>query len=94
MRAAYQKYGEEMRKAGFDYTDPEEVEADIRIRLDTITEGSTIPIDQLSPEQLAALKKLQEHERRVSVLNHKLEEELIEPLEEEIEGELFARRVQ
>jgi hypothetical protein len=93
MRAAYQKYGEAMRKAGFDYTDPEEVEADIRIRLDTITEGSTIPVEQLSPEQLAALKKLQEHERRVSVLNFELEEEVIEPIEEEIQEELFPREV-
>lgn len=94
MRAVYQKYGEEMRKAGFDYTDPEEVEADIRARLDAITGGSTIPIEQMSPEQLSTLKKLQEDERRVSVLNYKLEEELIEPLEEEIEEELFAREVQ
>ena len=93
MRAAYQKYGEEMRKAGFDYTDPEEVEADIRIRLDTTTEGSTIPVDQLSPEQLAALKKLQEHERRASVRNLELEEEIIEPIEEEIQEELFPREV-
>jgi hypothetical protein len=94
MRTAYQKYAEGMRAAGFDYADPEEVEADIRSRLDTITGGSTIPTEQMSPEQLSALKKLQEHERRVAVLNFELEEELIEPIEEKIEGELFARKVQ
>jgi hypothetical protein len=94
MRTAYQKYAEEMREAGFDYTDPEEVEADVRSRLDAITGGSTIPIEQMSPEQLAALKKLQEYERRVSVLNFELEEELIEPIKEKIEEELFAREVQ
>jgi len=94
MRAAYRKYADEMRKAGFSYTDPEEVEADFRKRLDAITSGNTIAIKDMSPEQLAALKKLQEDERRASVLNFDLEEELIEPLEEEIEQELFARQVQ
>jgi len=94
MRAAYRKYADEMRKAGFSYTDPEEVEADFRKRLDAITSGNTIAIKDMSPEQLAALKKLQAEERRVSVLNFDLEEELIEPLEEEIEQELFARQVQ
>ena len=90
MREAYRTYADEMRKAGFNYSDPEEVEADIRERLYAITGGATIPLEQLSPDQLAELKKLQEDERRVSVINFELEEELIEPLEEEIEAELFA----
>ena len=82
-----------MRENGFEYTDPEEVEADVRERLYAITGGGTVPLEELSPEQLAALQKLQEYERRVSVINYELEEELIEPVEEEIEQELFAREV-
>jgi hypothetical protein len=93
MRDVLRKYADEMRKAGFDYTDPEAVEADVRERLYAITGGGTVPLEQLSPEQLAALHELQEYERRVSVINFELEEELIEPLEERIEAELFAREV-
>jgi hypothetical protein len=93
MRDVLRKYADEMRKAGFDYTDPEEVEADVRERLYAITGGGTVPLEQLSPEQLAALHQLQEYEGRVSVINFELEEELIEPLEERIEAELFAREV-
>jgi hypothetical protein len=93
MRDVYRQYAEVMRDAGFDYTDPEEVEADIRERLYSITGGATIPVEQLSDEQKAALEELQEYERRVSVINFEFEEEYIEPIEEEIEAELFARGV-
>ena len=93
MRDVYRRYAEVMRDAGFDYSDPEEVEADVRERLYAITGGATVPLEQLSAEQLAALEELQEYERRVSVLNFEFEEEYIEPIEEEIEAELFARGV-
>jgi hypothetical protein len=94
MKAALRKYAQAMRDAGFDYTHPDEVEPDIRERLHAITGGGTIPLDKLAPEQLAALKKLQEDERRVAVLTIKLEEEFFEPVEEQIEKEMFARKVQ
>jgi hypothetical protein len=94
MRVALRKYAEEMRRAGFDYTDPEEVEADIRQRLFAITDGGTLPLERLSSEQRTALATLQERERRVAALNLELEEELIEPVEERIEKELFPRSIQ
>jgi hypothetical protein len=94
MRAALRKYAEAMREAGFDYTHPDEVEPDVRKSLHSITGNGTVPPDQLSPEQLAALKKLQEDERRVAVLTMELEEKLFEPVEEKIEKELFARKVE
>ena len=93
MRDALREYADQMRETGFDYTDPEEVEADIRERLYAITGGGTVPLAELSPEQLAALEKLQEYERRVAVINYELEEEFFEPVEEEIEKEMFAREV-
>jgi hypothetical protein len=93
MRDVLRKYAEEMRRNGFEYTDPEEVEADVRQRLYAITGGGTVPLEELSREQLAGLEELQEYERRVSVINYELEEELIEPVEEEIEDEMFARQV-
>jgi hypothetical protein len=94
MKAALRKYADGIAEAGFEYTHPDEVEPDIRTRLHAITEGGSIPVDKLSPEQTAALKKLQEVERRVAVLTIELEEEYFEPVEEQIERELFAREVQ
>ncbi len=80
----------EMRKAGFEYNHPDEVEPDIRERLAALTNGGTIRVEEMSPERRAALKKLQDYERRVAVKNFELEDELIDPLEEKIERELFA----
>jgi hypothetical protein len=94
MKAALRKYAEAMHDAGFSYTHPDEVEPDIRAQLQAITEGGTIPLERLSSDQLVALKKLQEVERRVAVLTIQLEEEFFEPVEEQIEKEMFARQVQ
>jgi len=93
MKAALRKYAAEMRKAGFEYNHPDEVEPDIRERLAAITNGGTIPVEKMSPEQRAALKKLQDYERRVAAKNFKLQEEVIDPVEAKIEKELFAREI-
>ena len=50
--------------------------------------------DKLSPEQRTALKKLQEYERRVAKVNLKLQKEVFEPVEERIEKEMYARKVE
>jgi hypothetical protein len=93
MKEALRKYGEAMRKAGFNYSDPDEIEPDLWNQLFAITGNGTIPVKQLSAEQSAALKKLQEYERRVARISVDLKEKLIEPMEEKIEKELFARDV-
>jgi len=93
MKAALRKYAAEMRKAGFEYNHPDEVEPDIRERLAAMTNGGTIPVEKMSPEQRAALKKLQDYERRVAAKNFKLQEEVIDPVEAKIEKELFAREI-
>jgi len=85
MRAALRKYAERMREEGFDYNHPDEVEPDIRERLLAITDGGTIPVDKLSPEQQEALKKLQEYERRATLIDFQVAEETFEPVEEQIE---------
>jgi hypothetical protein len=94
MRAALREYAAKMREAGFDSHDPNTVEEEIRQRLDAITSGGTVPVEQLSPEQLRALKELQDHERRLAVKSFELETQIIEPVEERVEKELFARRVE
>ena len=91
MREALRKFADEMRKAGFAYSHPDDIETDIRTKLHAITQGGTIPIDKLSAEQKAALKKLQEDERRLAKLELKLEEDLFEDVEAAIEREMFAR---
>jgi len=94
MKAALREYAAKMREAGFDASDPNSVEAQIRERLDAITGGGTVPLDQLSPQQLSALEELQNYERRLAVKTLELEEKIIEPVEERVEKELFARRVE
>ena len=94
MKAALREYAAAMREAGFDAADPNSVEEEIRQRLDAITGGGTVPVEQLSPEQLAALDELQNYERRLAVKTLELEEKIVEPVEDRVEKELFARRVE
>jgi hypothetical protein len=93
MKAALRKYAAEMRKAGFNYNHPDEVETDIRERLAALTGGGRKSIDEMTAEQLAALKKLQNYERLVAVKNFELGEKLFEPVEEQIEKEMYPRKV-
>ena len=93
MKAALRKYADKMREEGFSYNHPDEVEADFRDRLNKLTDGGTIPVATLSSEMQAALKKLQDLERRVAAINFELQEEIFDPVEEQIEKELFAREV-
>ena len=92
MKAALRTYSEKMRAAGFEYNHPDEVEGDVRKRLDSILEGETVPVEKLSPEKQAALKKLQEYERKVAKTNLKLEEEVFDPVEARILKEMYARK--
>jgi hypothetical protein len=94
MRDALRTFAEKMRAAGFDYKHPDEVQPDIERRLDAITGGSTTPVEKLSGEQNASLKKLQEYERRAAKLTAKLQKEIFDPVEEIIEKEMYPRKVQ
>lgn len=91
MTGALKEFSDEMRKAGFDYGHPDDVEPDIRKRLYAITGGATIPVEKLSPEAQAALKELQAYEHAVAVLTFELERKIVDPVEDRIEKELYAR---
>jgi len=93
MKAALRQYRLEMRKAGFDYDHPDQVESDVRNRLSALTRGGTIPVERMSPKQMAALKDLQDFERRVAAKNYQMAQEIFDPVEEAIEKELYARKV-
>ena len=94
MKAALAVYAREMRKAGFEYSHPDEVEPDIRARLAALTNNGRTLIEKMSSEQKAALKKLQDYELAVAAKSVKLHEEIIAPVEERIQQELFSRKVQ
>lgn len=94
MKAALRKYRAEIRDAGFDVDDPNVLEEEIRRRLDAITGGGTVPLEQFSPDQRAALEALQNYERRLAVKSFELETRIIEPVELRVERELFARVVE
>jgi hypothetical protein len=94
MKAALAHYAREMKKAGFEYNHPDEVEPDIRARLAALTNNGRLLVEKMSPEQKAALKKLQDYELAVAARSVKLHEEVITPVEEKIQQELFSRKVQ
>jgi hypothetical protein len=48
----------------------------------------------MSPEQCASLRKLQDYERSVAIKTFKLQDELLGPIEEKIQQELFSRKVE
>ena len=53
-----------------------------------------IPVEKMSPDQRASLKKLQDYERAVAIKAFKLQDELLGPIEEKIQQELFSRKVE
>ncbi len=94
MKAALRRFTAEMKKAGFDYTHPDDVEPDIRARLAALTSGGTILVEKMSSEQRNELKKLQDYERRVAARTFKFQDEVLGPVEEQIQQQLFSRKVQ
>jgi len=83
-----------MKKAGFEYGHPDEIEPDLRNRLSALTEGGKLVVAKMSQDQKAALRKLQDLERGVAVKSFKMSEEVLKPVEERIQEELFSRKVQ
>jgi hypothetical protein len=94
MKAALGVWQREMKKAGFEYAHPDEIEPDLRNRLNALTEGGKLMVSNMSPDQKAALRKLQDFERAVAVKSFKLQEDVLDPVEERIQKELFTRKVQ
>lgn len=91
MKAALRKYATDMRKLGYDYNHPDEIEPDVHKRLATLTQSGTIAVEKMSPDQRDALKKLQTFERQVALKSMQLVEKYFKPVEEQIEREMFAK---
>jgi hypothetical protein len=48
----------------------------------------------MSADQKAAMRKLQDYERLVAAKSFKMSEDMLKPIEEKIQEELFSRKVQ
>ncbi len=94
MRAAVNTWRREMKKAGFEYNHSDEIEPDLRNRLAALTDGGRVLVRLMTPEQRDGLRKLQDFERAVASRSYKLHEEVITPVEERIQQEMFARKPQ
>jgi hypothetical protein len=78
----------------FKYGHPDEIEPDLRNRLNALTEGGKLLVDKMSADQKTALRKLQDFERSVAAKAFKMSEEVLKPVEERIQEEMFSRKVQ
>ena len=94
MKAALESWQREMKKVGFEYGHPDEIEPDLRNRLGALTEGGKLLVSKMSADQKAALRKLQDFERLVAAKSFKMSEDVLKPIEEKIQEELFSRKVQ
>ena len=87
MIAAMADFANCVRAAGFDYNHEKEIEPDLRDRLFEITNGA--PIDALSADARAALTELQGYERSLAIVAYDCEISIIEPVEDQVDKELF-----
>jgi hypothetical protein len=87
MIAAVGQFSDCLREAGFNYNHPNEIEPDIKDRLDGITKD--LPLEALSGEAQTALTELQGEERAVAAVASECEAEFIEPVAVQIERELY-----
>lgn len=92
MITALGEYADCIREAGFDYSHPDQVEADLKSQLDAITGGQ--PPEALSADAMAALTELQGQERALAGVAFTCEEEIIIPVEEQILSELYPHTVE
>ncbi|HLF27985.1 MAG TPA: hypothetical protein VJG32_16750 [Anaerolineae bacterium] len=87
MIAAVEEFADCVRAEGFNYNHPNEIEPDIRNRLAAITQG--VPLESLSADAQAALTELQGYERAIAELATQCEEDILEPVQAQIERELY-----
>jgi hypothetical protein len=87
MIAATKKWSECMRAKNFDYTDPLQVETDLRSRLAAIVQGQNPKA--LTGPALTALKALQGEELAVAAVLTTCEAKHIEPVQATVESELY-----
>lgn len=78
-----------LRQEGFDYGRESEIEPDLRDKVAEITGGA--PLATLSADAQAALTELQQIERALAVATLRCEGQHLDPVEDQVERELFGR---
>jgi len=87
---AFEKYADCMKRAGLDYTNPNDVEGDLQERFDAVTGGQDpATLDEATAPGLA---DLQEFERRVAEIAFDCENEFVDPVTEAVDEEIYGRR--
>ena len=88
MATAITEFTDCVNIAGFDYAHPDDIEPDLRQRLDEITGG--LPVEALSSDALTALEELRAEEMAIGIVAFDCESKVIDPVEGRIERELYA----
>jgi hypothetical protein len=88
---AFKRFAACMRKAGFSYHDPSDVEADLLERYEAITSGGDPDPASLEGLQAEDLAELQAHEREVARVANDCEDEHIDPVSEAVDREIFGQ---
>ena len=89
MVEAIGKFSDCVRAEGFDYDNESQIEPDMRDRLAEITQG--LPVEALSTDAQSALAELQGYERKLAVTSLNCELQYLDPVEDQVESELFGR---
>lgn len=90
MAKALAKFADCLRQEGFDYSYERDIEPDLKARLYAITGGA--PVEALSSDAKAALAQLQAQERALAIVTYNCETKILDPVEDQIERELYAGR--
>jgi hypothetical protein len=85
--SATEAWSECIGEEGFEYNNPDEIEDDIQERFDAIVEGQDPA--SVTGSALEALTELQGEERAVAQIDFDCGEELLEPIIEEVESEIY-----
>ncbi len=87
MIAALKDWSDCMRADGYEYDHPDQIDVDLRERLDAITQGQDP--ETLTGPALDALHDLQGEELAIAALLTSCEEDHIEPVQDELESQLY-----
>ena len=88
--AAYKKWSDCVRAKGYQYENPDQIDADLRDRLAAIALGQDPKT--LTGSALTALKQLQGEEVAIAAVAARCEADLVEPVRSKVEEELFGSK--
>jgi len=88
-QAALVDYAACMADAGYSYQHPDDVDFDLQVRYDSITQGRDSA--EVTGSGLEALTRLQSEEIAVTAVNQRCETTVLEPVLDRVQADLFGR---